>query len=286
MNNHNKQKRKRLIVITTVSIILFSAVSLFIGRTNTRIETMFRDSIAFIEYYVIKKPLSVIGDTFNEYYSLKDVYEENAILREKLDNYAIDKSKSEALENELERLKELVDIEYLKTDYQVRYAYVQTRPIDAWNQQMVINIGSTGKVKEGMAVMSSEGMIGTVTSVTELSATVTLLTNEKSVEEIPVEVHNGNQVVHGLLDFYDVKTGRYEIKLIDGKIEKLEKDAKVVTSGMGGDDKSPKGLLIGTAKEMKLEEDGISTKLYAEPAAQFTDLNYVAVVLRLADANE
>lgn len=287
MNNYDKQKKKKkLILVTTVSIILFSTISLLIGRSNTRIETMLRDSVALIEYYVIKKPISFVGDIFNEYYSLKDVYEENAILREKLDNYANIESNNAAMRRELNRLKEQTEIAYLPTEYRVRDAYVQTRPMNGWNQEVIISIGSTGGVKVGMAVMSSKGMIGIVTSTSELSSTVGLLTNEKSVNSIPVQIHNGDEIVYGLLDNFNVTNGTYEVTLFGNGIDSLEKDAIVVTSGKGGNDQAPEGLLIGKAKEMGFKENGIDTKLYVTPAAEFSDLNYVSVVLRLGEKNE
>ncbi|MFV0394944.1 MAG: rod shape-determining protein MreC [Coprobacillaceae bacterium] len=281
MNNHDKQrKKKRIILITTVTIILFSTVSLLIGRSNTRIETMLRDSVSLIEYYVIKKPISFVGDIINEYNALKDVYEENAILKEKLDNYANIESNNQVLTDELNRFKEAAEMDHLPTEYQVKLAYIITRPIDGWDQEVQISLGSTGGVEEGMAVMSSAGMIGIVTSTTELSATVSLLTNKNMVNSIPVQIHNGEQIVNGLLENYNAEDGTYEISLFS-KIETLEKEALVTTSGLGGDDKAPKGLLIGKATEVGIKEDGINQRVYVKPAAQFDDLNYVSVVLQL-----
>lgn len=286
MNNNNDKlkKRKKVILITTISMVMFSTISLLIGRNPTRIEVMLRDSVSLIEYYVIKKPVSFVGDIFNQYYTLRDVYEENAILREKLDNYAIIESQNRALSDDFDKLKELTDIDYFKTDYKVKYAYVQTRPIDGWNQEVVINVGSIGGVEVGMAVMTSQGMIGLVTATSELSATVSLLTHERMVNSVPVQIHNGDELVYGLLDHYDVTTGRYEITLLDN-IGALENDALVMTSGLGASNET-QGLLIGTAIDIGTKEDGITTKVFVEPSAQFNDLRYVAVVLSESDINE
>lgn len=286
MNNNNDKlkKRKRVILITTISMVMFSTISLLIGRNPTRIEMMLRDSVSLIEYYVIKKPVSFVGDIFNQYYTLRDVYEENAILREKLDNYEIIESQNRALSGDFDKLKELTDIDYFKTDYKVKYAYVQSRPIDGWNQEVVINVGSIGGVEVGMAVMTSQGMIGLVTATSELSATVSLLTHERMVNSVPVQIHNGDELVYGLLDHYDVTTGRYEITLLDN-IGALENDALVMTSGLGASNEA-QGLLIGTAIDIGTKEDGITTKVFVEPSAQFNDLRYVAVVLSESDINE
>ena len=50
---------------------------------------MISDTVAVVEYYVIKKPIEFISNLFNEYNELKDVYDENKILREQLAAYAL-----------------------------------------------------------------------------------------------------------------------------------------------------------------------------------------------------
>ena len=40
---------------------------------------MVSDSIAAIEYYVVKKPVEFVSNLFSEYNELKDVYKENKI---------------------------------------------------------------------------------------------------------------------------------------------------------------------------------------------------------------
>ena len=93
-------------------------------------------------------------------------------------------------------------------------------------------------VKEDMVVVASKGMIGKVTSVTEVSSTVQLLTAEKPVSDLPVQIMNGDQnTAYGLLKGYDVESKCYEVTLLSN-IDKLEANANVITSGLGGDQKS------------------------------------------------
>lgn len=280
LDNRKKQKNRKIVIIVTVLLVVFSAVSLIIGRSGTGIEAMLRNSIAVVEYYVVKKPIDFVSDVFSEFASLKDVYEENAILKQKLDSYASVVANSDVLSNELKRLQDILDIEHLPTDYKVKKTSVISRPVVSWNSEIIIGAGSLGGVEKDMAVVSSKGMIGIVTSTTEVSATVSLLTSEKRANQIPVQIINGDQNVYGLLDKYDVATGTYEVTLLSD-IDKLEENANVYTSGLGGDGKCPMGILIGTAKKISLKEDGTTSKLYVTPAADFNDLGYVAVVQRV-----
>ena len=82
-NKHNKR-----IVIVTIILVLFSVVTLVTSRSASGIETIFKDTIANIEYYVIKAPIEYVSGLFNEYSEMKDVYEENAKLKQKLDDLA------------------------------------------------------------------------------------------------------------------------------------------------------------------------------------------------------
>lgn len=277
MDNRKKQRNKRITIVVIVVLVVTSAISLIVGRSSTGIEKMLRDSIAVVEYYVVKKPIEFVSGIFGEFASLKDVYEENAILKKQLENYTNIVAKNDILEQEIDKLKEVTEIGNIPSDYKMKLTYVSSRPVESWNSEITIGLGSFGGVEENMVVITSKGMVGIVTSVTEVSATVSLLTSEKFVNQLPVKILNGDQTVYGLLDKFNVDTGTYEVTLLTD-VEKLEKDAKMYTSGLGGDGKSPEGILVGTASEIKVMADGTTTKLYALPAADFSDLGYLAVI--------
>ena len=59
-----------------------------------------------IEYYIIKKPISFVNDIFNEYNDLKDVYDENRILKEKLDFINVE-SENEVFTIRNKKIKEI-----------------------------------------------------------------------------------------------------------------------------------------------------------------------------------
>lgn len=279
MDKRKKQRNRKMVIIVTVVLLVFSAISLIIGRSGTGLEIMLRDSVAVVEYYVVKKPIEFVSDVFSELVELKDVYKENAILKQKLDAYTSVVANNDVLSSELKSLKELTEIDYLPTEYKVKQANVVSRSVESWNSEIIIGVGSLGGAKKDMAVISSKGMVGVITSTTEVTSTVTLLTSEKPANKLPVMILNNGNKVYGLLDKYNVDTGTYEVMLLSD-IDKLEEDAKVFTSGLGGTDKSPEGIYIGTAKEISLKTDGTSSILYVTPAADFNDLSFVSIVLR------
>ena len=217
----------------------------------------------------------VCGDDF-----IKDVYDENRILKEKIDSYVNVESENEVLQSEIKKLKKLTEMDYLPNDYKTKAASVQIRDQTNWNDEITIDAGSLNNVQEGMAVCDSKGMIGVVSHVTEISSTVSLLTSENPSNQIPVMIINGDQTIYGLLKNYDVNKKVLNITLLSG-IDKLEKNAKVYTSGLGGDGKCPKGIYIGKAKKLVTQSDGTTMTLTVKMAAQFKDLSYVSVVKKV-----
>ena len=280
MNNRRKKRNKRIIIGVFVVVILVSVIGFFVGRKQSRLEKTLSNSISMIEYYIIKKPISFVNDIFNEYNDLKDVYDENRILKEKLDSYVNIESENEVLQSEIKKLKKLTEMDYLPNDYKTKAASVQIRDQTNWNDEITIDAGSLNNVQEGMAVCDSKGMIGVVSHVTEISSTVSLLTSENPSNQIPVMIINGDQTLYGLLKNYDVNKKVLNITLLSG-IDKLEKNAKVYTSGLGGDGKCSKGIYIGKAKKLVTQSDGTTMTLTVKMAAQFKDLSYVSVVKKV-----
>ena len=280
MNNRRKRRNKKIMIGVIVGVIFLSVIGFFVGRKQSRLEKTLSNSISMIEYYIVKKPLSFIGDIFNEYNDLKDVYDENRILKEKLDSYVNIESENEVLQSEIKKLKKLTEMDYLPNDYKTKAASVQIRDQTNWNDEITIDLGSMNDIQEGMAVCDSKGMVGVVSKVTEISSTVSLITSENPSNQIPVMVVNGDQVVYGLLENYSVNSQKLNITLLSN-IDKLEKGAKVYTSGLGGDGKSPKGIYIGKAKKLVTQTDGTTTTLMVTPAANMEDLSYVSVIKKV-----
>ncbi len=280
MNNRRKRRNKKIMIGVIVGVIFLSVIGFFVGRKQSRLEKTLSNSISMIEYYIVKKPLSFIGDIFNEYNDLKDVYDENKKLKTKLDSYANVEAENEILTTEIDKLKKITEIDYLPSDYQTKVATVQIRDQTNWNDEITIDLGSMNDIQEGMVVCDSKGMIGVVSKVTEISSTVSLITSENPSNQIPVMVVNGDQIVYGLLENYSVNSQKLNITLLSN-IDKLEKGAKVYTSGLGGDGKSPKGIYIGKAKKLVTQTDGTTTTLTVTPAANMEDLSYVSVIKKV-----
>lgn len=274
-NKHNKR-----IIITTVILVLFSIATLLFNRKSSSFEVILSDTIANIEYYCVKAPINFVTGLFDEYTSLKEVYEENAILKKQLEKMIKDQAMNQVLSEEIKQLKEITQIDWLPTDYNIKYATVISRDVKNWSNQLKIDLGESSGISENMAVVTAKGMIGTVTDVSETSSTVTLLSSEKSMSQLPVMIISGDERYYGLLDSYDLEKKSYRVKLLSN-IKEIKEDSIVVTSGLGGSGKSPKGILLGTVDQYSLKDEAMESICNVTPSVDFNDLNYLAVVQKV-----
>ncbi len=276
MNKNKKFKRSTLFLGIVVTLIL-SVIAIVATPMRTTFENIFRDSIATVEYYVIKKPIELISGVFTGYSDMQKVYEENEILKNQLDTYEDVVARNELLQQEINDLKLLMEMTHLRTDYEVDYAPITSRSLSGWDNEVSIAYGSNNGAKIGMAVVDDTGMLGIISETTELSSTVLLLTQEHPVNKVPVQVNNGEQIVYGLLEGYNVEEQSYIITLF-GSIDTLVEQPFVYTSGLGGPGQAPAGIYIGEATDLHIQADGTSIQLYVQPAADFTDIRHVAIV--------
>lgn len=267
-------------IIITIVLIITSVYALVSGITELPFSSVFQDTVANAEYYIIKAPVKYVKNVFAEYHDLKLVYRENKKLKRSLDNYASELAMNEVLSNELSEIKKITNIESLPTDYKVKYTTIIERDAESWSNQVKIDMGTNSKIKKGMAVITSKGMIGTVTKVGTISSTVTLLCSENNSVQLPVMIVNGNNTYYGLLNGYNVKSGTYKISLLS-TVDKIQKGLNVTTSGLGGKGKSPRGILVGKVVGFNAGNDASGKYVTVKPSVNYDTLNYVAVVQRV-----
>lgn len=284
MKERKKALQKRIIGAVVVAIVALSFVGLIFGRKNTPFEQVLKETFQSIEYYCVKQPLLFFSNLKDEYFSMRNVYEENERLRSALDDYATLSAQNEALKKENEDLKAINGLENIPTDFKEKTATVISRDVESWNNKLMINVGSQDGVQEGMIVLGNGGMVGKITSVNVMTSTVSLLTSENSSTEIPVMVKKKgteNEYAYGMLKSYDVEKKCFVIDMVEDV--EVEVGAEILTSGLGGI--SPRGILVGYIQSYSVPENQILPKLYAEPSSHFDDLNYV-VVLQRSDVSE
>src|SRR5699024_10670307 len=136
---------------------------------------------------VIGAPLNFVGNVFSTISKSFDAIEENEKLQAKLDMLPQMGADIERLEAENEELREALDVSS-KREYDTTAARVISRAPDQWLNSFTIDKGESDGLTEGIAVMTTEGLIGTVRRGNGGSSYIEMLTTSVSQSKLPVEI--------------------------------------------------------------------------------------------------
>ncbi|WP_088068349.1 rod shape-determining protein MreC [Gottfriedia luciferensis] len=273
-------QNKRLMIVLAAIILLVALLgySLRNNRNLSIPEQFIKDTVSLTEK-VFNKPAQIIAGFFNNIADLKDTYDENQVLKSKLDKYVELSVREKALEKENKELKDMIGIEKSLSDYDTFQATVTIRDPDKWQQIITIDKGSLGGIEKEMAVITSKGLIGKVKNVSKFSSTVQLISSSDRTNRISAKIQQ-KDTVFGLIEGYDVEKQALLFKRIPSNA-KVKKGQIVVTSGLGG--VFPDDLPIGKVEEVVPDEHGLTQTAYIKPQADFNDINHVIVVKRTID---
>ncbi|ASN05102.1 rod shape-determining protein MreC [Virgibacillus necropolis] len=279
-------RKKRLFIILIGIIILVVLIGFSLkGRDQLSTPEQFiKDTVGWAQS-VVHTPVKFITDIFTNIDDLKDTYKENQILKEKL-------SQSKSLIYEVQEIKEAneelrkaLDKTESIRDFNPIQATVMSRTPERWVEQVTINKGKQDGVRSNMAVITADGMVGKIQTVSQFSSTVQLLTGFDQFNRISATIsrEEGNDIF-GLIEEYDKETNSLLFKIIEDSETDLKKGELVVSSGMGG--VFPAGLTIGTVKEVVPDQYGLTRTALVEPAADMFEINNVIVVDRTLKEND
>jgi rod shape-determining protein MreC len=268
---------KRLIFLL-VSIIILVALIGFTLRDREELtvpEQFLKDAMGWMQN-VVSKPQGYVTDFFESVRDLQDTYSENKELKERLDGLAKLEADVQQLTKENEELREILDKKETLRDYSPIQATVIGRNPDRWHEILIINKGEVNGIKQNMAVVTANGLIGKVKSTQQFTSTIQLLSAMDPTNRISAEVQ-GEESYFGTIEGYDVDRELLKLKRIpyDAKIEKGQ---KVITSGLGGI--FPEALPIGEVVDVEPDEFGLNQTAFVKPGAKFYNIKNVMVVKR------
>lgn len=262
-----------ILLVLTISLNVIQITAPKLGRNQTSY-----NFFAQLQYALIQRPANAITGFFEDFSSLWNTMEENKILRSQIELISVYQAKLEEAYRDIEDLKQFNELLLSMSESETISATIIQRSTENFTNSLVINIGTNDGVALGDAVISSEGLIGKVSSVSENTSIVLLLTTELEINKITVKIQvDPSKTSEAILEKYDPNTQSYSLKLLDTN-SSITEGMKVISSGSGG--LFPSGLLVGTVNHVENLPNAIGLKILVKPAADFYHLNYVAVVKR------
>ena len=220
--------------------------------------------------------ISVPFDFLNKYniFNYKNVLEKNEKLEKQMIVIESEKIQLQNQEEELANLKSLLKLEDLYTDYQKVYVKTISRNKMYWFDTIIIDKGKEDGINKGDAVISKDGLVGQIQSITKDYSTVKLITKSDKENKISVGVKTAKTFKYGTIIGYDYPY--IKVELTTNK-EGIKINDKLVTSGLGN---FPKNITIGTVEKIEKDSYDIADILYIKPSADLDNLNYLAVLTK------
>lgn len=275
-----RMKQIKIIVLTLLAIILILTSIIFIRdeRNLNFLERATKDGVLFISN-IILTPINFINEKITEHNEKKELYDKYKDLESKVGSYDSLVAEKEEINKELEELKEVVELNALLGDKKVMNAVVINRNLDYWHDTLTINKGSHDGIEEGMAVVTNEGLLGKIVSVSNFNSTVKLLTSPNNYK-ISVKIECEETYVYGLLTGYDEQEGVYKVEGISQTVE-IKNDILVTTTGLG--DIFPSGILIGKVIGTESDSYDLARLVKVKPSVDFDDFSVVTILKRNVD---
>lgn len=269
-----KNKKTGIIGVIITVIILIAIVII----SNIKIEDFSHIGGALSSFVMpVQNGITYIKNKFSGnsafFSDMAELKEENKNLKER--NSELEKSlrELEVIKSENETLKEYVNLKDKYTEYTTIPGYVINKSTSNYSNIIVINIGENDGIKVGMPVIADEGLVGHIISVTSTTAKVQTLLDTSSAVSSIVGTARDSVIVKGNLEITDMLKGTY----ISTSATLLAGD-RVETSGLGGI--YPKGITIGTTKQVVETKNLTNRYILIEPAVNFKRLETVLVITK------
>lgn len=271
---------KRLILLLVGIIVLVALISFSLrDRQNASLPEQIINDVAGFGQSLFSKPAHYITNVIGNIDGILNTYEENKRLKARLTEYAENQATLVDVQAENKRLREIIGKEENLRAYEPVHATVISRNPDQWEEKIIIDKGGVHGIKENMAVITANGLIGKIILVNKFTSTVELLSTENRNFRVAAVIP-GEKPAFGLVEGYDRTRRELIMKRIDSSFE-VEVGQKVVSSGLGGI--FPAGLLIGEVTEVSTDDYGLTKLVYIRPAAEFSMLDHVMVTKRLSE---
>lgn len=215
--------------------------------------------------------LSDISDNFD---TLKEVRAENDELKSRVDELTIDNTRLRQEQYELERLRELYQLDENYSDYEKIGAHVIANNGSNWFNDFTIDKGSNDGVKVDCNVLAGSGLVGIVTEVGPDYARVRSIIDDSSNISAMILSTSDICMVRG--DLQLASDGKIHFENLPNNDNEIQVGEQVVTSHVSS--RFAQGLFIGYISDIQVDSNNLTRSGYITPAVDFSNLQEVLVI--------
>lgn len=257
---YKKKKKKNMITILCVLGVMIVLITIsLLWQNNSNNNNILKNTSMFINKIVMYPFVSLNKD-------------KNVTLS---DSYTIQKNKNKELEKDLQELKDMLELNKTMTDYTPINATVLSRNKSYWFNTITIDKGSKSGIKENMAVVTKNGLVGKIIRVSKNSSDVKLITTNDINFKISVSIKTSVGDYYGILNGFDKDTNLITVTGID-KTYPVNVGDSIVTSGLG--EMFPSGIFIGNVENITTDKYNLTKTLQIRTKQDYRNIHYVTVL--------
>jgi len=271
--NHTSHTNRYILI----GLSVFCALMMLLSSFSDKVGGPFR-AIANITVIPLQQGINQIGgwlgDMSDNFETLQQLRTENEKLQEQIDTLTTENSNLQEERYELERLRELYQLDQNYSDYEKTAAHVIGKDSGNWFSTFTIDKGSDDGIAVDMNVMAGSGLVGIVVDVGPSWAKVRSIIDDSSNVSGMVLSTSDRCIVSGDLSLID--EGQIRFEQMENNENQVSVGDQIVTSYIS--DKYLQGILIGYVSEVTVDSNNLTRSGYITPAVNFKDLQEVLVI--------
>jgi rod shape-determining protein MreC len=171
---------------------------------------------------------------------------------------------------EMEILSALLDFARTQPQNEYEAATVIAHDPSPFLQYVIINKGSDDGIRQGMPVVSDQGLVGRVVAITSNASRVQLITDSSTQVNVRIQPAETEAVLTGSI------TGDLVLDMIPQDAA-IQPGDLVFTSGLGGN--YPSDIMIGQVVSIRQQATALFQEAALQPVVDFARLEIVLVIV-------
>lgn len=278
---NDSMKSKYILVLITLLCAVLIVLS-FVTDTSS-------GPLSYVAGYVItpiQNGMNTVGNWIADkgafFQSSTNLVEENRQLQSEVDELTAQNSQLLQDKEELDRLRELYDLDQQYDDYEKVGARIIAKDTGNWYNVFTIDKGSNDGVMVNNNVIAGGGLVGIVTEVGPKWATVRAIIDDYSNVSATVTSTSDNCIIAGNLELID--EGKISLVKLTDADDKVTVGDKVVTSDVSN--RFLPGILIGYINEIGMDSNNLTKSGTVTPVVDFRHLHEVLVIKQLKEIDD
>ncbi|MGI5877110.1 MAG: rod shape-determining protein MreC [Christensenellales bacterium] len=264
-------------VLGSVLVLLFVVLFITYAATGsdrpTVADTVVGESVSpFMRW--THSAASGVRDFFARIFGIRDIDREYEELKKRVAQLELEKEWAQELIDENKRLTALMGFTRQYPQYLYMNAEVIARDPESWYSTLTINHGEKDGITLNMPVVTADGLLGRIISVSKTYSVVMPLIDRQSAVAAVLERSRDNGVLKGATD-QDSSDPLCNLYYLPFSADVIPGD-RVLSSGMGG--YYPKGIPIGEIVEVS-RQSNLQSYAIVRPYVDFAHVEDVLIII-------